>query len=107
MQEGNDYNSFDFEFFVAVSSHPRLNIKNAVQILDVLGKIYVNDFRFTTSSCIPFMMITTRFINAGPLHEYVRRFISYGVKLIVSSVVSEMRKTRKEPGEEYKDFTLE
>ena len=45
MSEGITYkfNIFDFDFFTAIAKHPRLNIKNAIQVLDLMAKAYLNE----------------------------------------------------------------
>lgn len=45
MSEGVTYrfNVYDFDFFASMARHARLNIKNAVQIADVMAKAYLNE----------------------------------------------------------------
>jgi hypothetical protein len=37
------FNVFDFEFFSTLAKHPRLNIKNGIQIADLMAKAYLNE----------------------------------------------------------------
>ena len=41
-------NTFDIEFFLAVSEHPKLDMKLAFQILDIFNKIYLNNIVFSS-----------------------------------------------------------
>jgi hypothetical protein len=83
LQVTNDvmYNIADFDFFIKIAKHPRLNLKNAVQTIDALGKIYANEFMFIKASAIPFMMIATRFVDGSSMQEYLYRFVKYSLML--------------------------
>jgi len=43
--EGSEYNynTFDFEFFTNIAKHPKLKINDAIPLMDILAKIYIND----------------------------------------------------------------
>lgn len=45
MSEGVTYrfNVFDFDFFTVLAKHSRLTIKNAIQIVDLMAKAYLNE----------------------------------------------------------------
>ena len=79
----NTVNVSDFDFFMMIAKHSRLNIKNAIQVLDLLGKFYLSSPGFGRASGIPFVIICTRFIDAVPLQEYLFRFCKYSLKLVV------------------------
>jgi hypothetical protein len=76
------YCTFDFEFFIAAARHPRFSIKNAVQSLDILGKVYLQDPIFSKTAVIPFMMIAGKFYQAPLMQEYLEKFVAYGLKQI-------------------------
>ena len=40
-------NVFDIEFFNILASHPRLSVNNAIQLLDLFAKIYINNLKFS------------------------------------------------------------
>ena len=52
IQEGDGttyfYNTIDFDFFAAVAKHPKLHLRNALQLIDILAKIYLNDLSYAT-----------------------------------------------------------
>ena len=62
---------FDFEFFAAIAQHPKLNIKNAVQTLDVLAKCYIYDEVFAPIAFQPFYLIANRFKDDSSFSNYV------------------------------------
>lgn len=37
------YNSIDFQFFVSIAKHPKLQAQQAIPLIDLLAKIYLND----------------------------------------------------------------
>lgn len=65
IQEGDGttyfYNTIDFDFFVAVAKHPKLHPRNALQLVDILAKIYLNDLSYATCGGNAFMEISSRF----------------------------------------------
>ena len=75
-------NTIDFDFFMCVARHPRLSVRNAVQTLDILGKIYINELEFSNSTSVPLLMIASRFIEAESVQEYLFRFGRYGFKIV-------------------------
>lgn len=76
-------NITDFDFFLTIAKHPKLNVKNAIQALDLLGKCYLSSTGFGRAAGIPFVIICTRFIDTPPLQEYLYRFCKYALKLVV------------------------
>ena len=75
------FNTIDFDFFIRVAKHSKLTMKYAVQTMDALGKIYMNEKHFSRSAGIPFMVIATRFIEGSSVREYLYRFVKYSLKL--------------------------
>jgi hypothetical protein len=55
------YNSIDFDFFVALAKHPKLQPRNALPMIDFFAKIYLNDLPYATCSSIAFMAVASRF----------------------------------------------
>lgn len=105
LQVANDanYSPIDFDFFIKIAKHPRLALKNAVQTMDVLGKIYMNEELFTKAAAAPFMLIATRFIEGSSVQEYLFRFAKYSLTL---SLKFELRKKIKEKDAETLDWEL-
>lgn len=79
------YNTFDFEFFTSIAKHPRLKLNDAIPLMDVLAKIYLNDPVFSFSSSIPFMLIVTRFMKFPILMGYVQKFITLALSTLMNT----------------------
>lgn len=43
------YNSIDFQFFVCIAKHPKLQANQAMPLIDILAKIYLNDQAYARS----------------------------------------------------------
>jgi len=78
-----EINIVDFDFCLTIAKHPKLNVKNAIQGLDLLGKLYLSSAGFGRAAGIPFVIICTRFVDTAPLQEYLYRFCKYALKLVV------------------------
>jgi len=79
------YNTFDFEFFANVVKHPKLKLSDAIPLLDVLAKIYLNDPIFCFAAAVPFMMIVTRFMEYPILMGYVKKFITLTLSTLLTA----------------------
>ena len=55
---------FDFDFLTRVSRHPKLSIKAAIQAMDVLAKVYIEDVRVSMVALTPMMIMLSRFIGS-------------------------------------------
>ena len=83
---------FDFEFLNCVGLHPRLSMKNAVQIVDILAKLYMNDLILARGAGSPMMTLIHRFIDTDPMIEFLPRF----AKIALAAILTFKRKaTRK------------
>ena len=40
------YQIFDFEFFLNLARHPRLNLKTGIQLVDLMAKVFLNPKEF-------------------------------------------------------------
>ena len=52
-----NWNFFDFNFFAYISCQNKLQIKNAIELLDLLAKIYLNDVIHAQLSAISILTI--------------------------------------------------
>lgn len=80
------YNTSDFDFYVAAARHPKLTVKDAILVIDNLGKIYFSDYIFANSAEIPLVLIFGRFIENKPIQEYMVKFLQLGLKIIFSKL---------------------
>jgi hypothetical protein len=92
------YSTCDFEFFVKIGRHPRLSLKNSVQTMDILGKVYMSDEIFAKAAAIPLKIIASRFIDSTSIQEYLFRLIKYSLGL---SDAYELRKKVKNPDQDW------
>jgi hypothetical protein len=46
----SNYNTFDFDFMMKISDHPKLDVPSAILLLDTLSKVYFNDPVFANAS---------------------------------------------------------
>ena len=86
MSEGVTFhlNTFDFDFFTSLAKHPRLNIKNAIQIADLMAKAYLNDTQldFQTSASVPLMLVVTRFLDHAATQEFLVKFVTVALTMM-------------------------
>jgi len=75
--EGNMffYNLYDFDFFMTIASHPKLTIIHAVQTIDLLAKIMLQDSIYSQCACKPFYTIINKFKNETLLIQYLSKMI--------------------------------
>jgi hypothetical protein len=55
------YKVFDFDFFTVIANHPKLLPANAVQLADLLAKIYLNDVAHAQAARVPLILLCSRF----------------------------------------------
>ena len=79
-----NYNTFDFEFFISLIKHPKLKLNDAIPLMDILAKIYLNDNIFWYAASVPLMMIITKFIDAPVLMGYVKKFVTLALSMLLS-----------------------
>lgn len=82
-QVSNDinYNTVDFFFFSKMSKHERITVRQGLQMIDVLGKVYMSYESFTKASLNPFLFLAKRFIDHSSIQEYLFRLSKYTCKL--------------------------
>jgi hypothetical protein len=92
VSQGKTYypNLFDFEFFVALARHGKLMIRQAVMLLDLCAKIYINDLDWASACSVPFMIIVSRFLDSPAIREFIKQFIQ-----IAFSELPDLQKRKK------------
>ncbi|CAG9322647.1 unnamed protein product [Blepharisma stoltei] len=78
-------NIFDFDFYIAIARHPRISSENAVQMLDSLGRVYLNDIQFSKAASTPFVLLTSRFFDKPIVQEYIIKYLQVALNMIVAS----------------------
>ena len=51
------YNNHDFDFFITLAKHPRLTLRHGLLLVDLLGKICLNDPLFGRVATVPFLIL--------------------------------------------------
>ena len=69
----------DFDLFTAAAGHARLSVQHAIQLIDVLGKVYLSDMIYSRAAMASFCVIATRFIDSEPMLEYLSAFLKFGL----------------------------
>ena len=64
----------DFQFFDVVASHTKLQTKQAVVLLDLLARIYLDQICFAHLAEGAFIKIASRFLEDEPVQEYLLEF---------------------------------
>ena len=78
------YNSIDFQFFVAIAKHPKLQSQQAIPLIDILAKIYLNDQAYAQSCSRPLMMLLTRFVNDSGVREFLVKFLTVSLSMLLA-----------------------
>lgn len=81
------YNQFDFDFLGSISTHPKLNVKNAIQILDSLTKAYIEDEFFCFSAFDPFVKISNKFKEDETFSAYFVKLLKVSIFIINKMLV--------------------
>ncbi|OMJ82697.1 hypothetical protein SteCoe_16519 [Stentor coeruleus] len=103
-------NTSDFDFYVAIARHPKLTIKDAIIVIDFLGRIYYNDVIYSSSAELVIVLMVGRLIDNKAIQEFVLKFLNVGLKLIYSKISSKPRvpvreNVTREEIEEKKSFS--
>ena len=77
------YNTFDFELFLVVTRHPRMNPKLCVMLLDVLAKIVLQDVTFSTVGANVFILALQRFSREPSVQEYLTSFFKLTMNVLL------------------------
>jgi hypothetical protein len=93
---------FDYDFIVVLAQYPLLSVKQGILLLDLMGKMYLNDSFFAKAAGVPFTYISSRFIESETMQDYLFVFSRHGLKLAMSvehKVLNISRLKRKELNE--------
>lgn len=67
----------DLNFIVILSKHPRLNVKDAILLLDILGKIYTECLYYYKVIKLVFLMLLSRYLMNQLGIEFTMKLIKY------------------------------
>ena len=60
-------------------------MKHAVQLIDVLGKVYLSDMVYSRAAMAAFCGLATRFLDSQPMLEYLSAFLKFGLTQVQST----------------------
>ena len=78
-------NTFDFDFIVAIAQHGSTTLKQGIHLIDILGKIYLNNMVDARAAGVGFTFLASRFIDEEAMQEYLYIFCRYCLNIIVSA----------------------
>ena len=89
------FNTFDYDFFLAVSRHPRLTLENAILLLDILSKAYLEDLLYSRAAGIPLIYLIGTYIEKPVIEEYAIKFTELSISMITSTEINNKIKPEK------------
>ncbi|CAG9311360.1 unnamed protein product [Blepharisma stoltei] len=93
------YNISDFDFFVSIVRHPKLEIEHAILLIDFLGKVYYNDPIYTKAAQVPFILLAGRYIEFKPMEQYIIKFANFGLKSVIKLFKAKKNKKSQQENE--------
>lgn len=78
------YNSIDFSFFITIAKHPKLLAQQAIPLIDILAKIYLNDQAYSQCCGKPLMMLISRFVNDNGVREFLVKFLTVSLSMLLA-----------------------
>lgn len=96
VNENTNYNINmpDLEFLDSLAKHPKLGLKNSIQLLDVFAKIYLNNIIFAPIAGKCLIQIFGNFLEAEPLQEYIVKFSKISLAIYFTSEKSKRPKEK-------------
>jgi len=76
IQETATYSSSDFEFYLNICKHPKLQPEMALHLIDTMAKIYLNDLIYANCAAKPFIIIAKRFLSYEPVYNFVVKYMT-------------------------------
>ena len=77
------YNNHDFDFFITLAKHPRLTLRHTLLLVDLLGKICLNDPLFGRVATVPFLILAKKYGEDDAMHEYMERFAKVALSMFM------------------------
>ena len=72
-------------FFQYLASNDRLGVKNAIQLLDLLAKIFLNNIVFGGTAQDIIISILSRHIENPTMQEFVLKFVKIALAMFYAS----------------------
>lgn len=74
----------DFDFLASLAQHPRLNLKHAIQLIDIVGKLYLNDLFYAKAAGVTYTFLASRYVESEPMQEYLYMFSKYSLNIVLA-----------------------
>ena len=79
------FEMFDFDFFIVLAQHPKLSMQHAIQLIDLMGKIYLNHLFFSKAAGVPFTYLASRYIEVSPMQDFLFIFAKHSLTLAMTT----------------------
>ncbi|OMJ70384.1 hypothetical protein SteCoe_31656 [Stentor coeruleus] len=86
---------FDYDFISIIAQYPRLNIKHAILLIDIVGKVYINDFIYSKAAGVSYTYLASSFIQNETMREYLFMFCKYGFTIVLNTEKLIFKKDKK------------
>ena len=77
-----NFGLYDLEFVRICSQHNKLSTKDAVLLLDLLGRVILNNWLYGQAASTLFLQIIERFAESVPVIEFILKFFKISIKLL-------------------------
>jgi hypothetical protein len=88
------------QFFQFIANSDRLGIKNSIQLLDLLAKIFLNNVVYSASSQDIILNILSKNIENQTMQEFILKFIKISLAMFYAS------EKKKKPKEKYQTLQV-
>jgi hypothetical protein len=92
----NYYHPFDVDFLLAISKHPRLSLKSAIQLIDIVSKIYLLDTTYSKAAGVAFTYLAARYLETEAMQDFLHKFSKLGMNMVLQIECDNV--TGSEPG---------
>lgn len=65
----------DFHLFETLAEHPKLSLKSAIQLIDILARLYLTSDYHAILATNSFLLISERYITNPQLVDFLSKFI--------------------------------
>lgn len=79
-----EYNTIDFDLFLAIAKHKKLTPRHALLMLDYLGELYLNDFLYMSTISVIYMELAARFQHQDAVKEYLIEYLTRSITMLLS-----------------------
>ena len=77
-----------------MANHPKMQNKHAIQLIDILAKIYLNDPNFSSAASSPFMLIASKFGEQEQVKDFLIKFLTIALSMLLT--VEKVKDSRSE-----------